>query len=70
MVAASGLDLVKSNFGFNSSEWILLGIGFIAAFITALLAVQFFLRYIEKHSFVTFGWYRIIIGIAILLWII
>jgi undecaprenyl-diphosphatase len=70
MAAASGLDLLKSNFSFTSSEWLLLSIGFISAFLTALLAVRFFLRYIKKHSFIAFGWYRIIIGIAILLWII
>lgn len=70
MAAASGLDLVKNDFSFNNSEWILLAIGFISAFITALLAVRFFLRYIEKHSFTAFGWYRIIIGIIILLWLI
>lgn len=66
MVAASGLDIIKSDFSFSTSEWGLLATGFVTAFITALLAVQFFLRYIEKHSFSAFGWYRIIIGLLIL----
>lgn len=70
MFAASGLDVIKSDFNFTSSELSLLAVGFIAAFITALLAVRFFLRYIEKHSFSAFGWYRIIIGLLILLFLI
>lgn len=67
MVAASGLDLIKTNINFDSSEWLLLLTGFICAFITALIAIKFFLRYISRHSFTTFGWYRIAIGILILL---
>ncbi len=67
MVAATGFDLIKSGITFNSSEWGLLITGFIFAFITALLAVKFFLHYIQKHSFTPFGWYRIVIGILILL---
>lgn len=66
MVAASGLDLIKSNINFNGQQWLLLCLGFVCAFITALLAVRFFLRYIEKHSFSAFGWYRIIVGLLIL----
>jgi undecaprenyl-diphosphatase len=70
IMAASGLDLVKSNVSFNTSEWLLLIIGFISAFITALFAVRFFLRYIENHSFSAFGWYRIIIGLLILFFLV
>lgn len=70
MVGAAGLDLVESNFIFNSSEWLLLAVGFFAAFVTALLAVKLFLRFIEKHSFATFGWYRIIVGLLILFFLI
>jgi len=70
MLAATGLDVIKNDFNFTSSEWSLLAVGFVTAFITALLAVQFFLRYIEKHSFSAFGWYRIIIGLLILFFLI
>lgn len=66
MAAASGLDILKSNLTFTSTQWLLLLVGFVCAFLTALLAVRFFLRYIEKHSFTAFGWYRIIIGLLIL----
>lgn len=69
MLAATGLDLIKSDFAFSNYEWLLIAIGFVVAFLTALLAIKFFLSYIQKHSFAGFGWYRIIIGLLILLFI-
>ena len=70
MAAASGLDIIKSNASFSAHEWQLLATGFIAAFLTALIAIRAFLRYIEKHSFASFGWYRIIIGLFIILFLL
>jgi len=67
MVAATALDLIKSNFSFSTNEWFLVAVGFVGAFITALFAVKFFLKYISDHTFVAFGVYRIIL--AILFWI-
>lgn len=64
MAAATGLDLVKSSFSFSSTEWVLLAVGFAGAFVTALLAVKFFLRFVEYHTFVPFGVYRIILAAA------
>ena len=48
-------------------EWASVAIGFTAAAITAFLAVKWLLRYVQNHTFVIFGWYRIVLGIAILL---
>lgn len=67
MVAATGLDLIRSEFSFSSNEWMLLAVGFIGAFITALFAVKFFLKYIANHTFVGFGIYRIVL--AIMFWV-
>lgn len=67
MLAATGLDLLNSGFIFTGFEWKLLLLGFTSAFITALLAVNWFISYIKKHNFTGFGWYRIIIGLAVLL---
>ncbi len=64
MVAATGLDLIKSEFSFSANEWMVLAVGFIGAFITAMFAVKFFLQYIAKHTFVAFGIYRILLAIA------
>src|SRR3989338_3853795 len=66
MLAATGYDLVKTGFSFSSNEWLLVLTGFITAFIVALLAIKSFLKFITTHSFTSFGWYRIIIGIVFL----
>ncbi len=63
MVAATGLDLVKSSFSFTSGDYQLLAIGFISAFVTALLAVKAFLQFIKSNTFIPFAWYRIILSI-------
>jgi undecaprenyl-diphosphatase len=66
MLAATGLDLVKSYRLFNSSQFLTLGVGFIVAFVTAILAIKFLLNFIKKHDFSVFGVYRIIL--AVLYW--
>lgn len=67
MLAATGLDMISSSFAFSSYEWSLLALGFAGAFITAILAIKFLLRFIEHHTFIPFGMYRIVL--AILFWI-
>ncbi|MBN8837360.1 MAG: undecaprenyl-diphosphate phosphatase [Sphingobacteriia bacterium] len=52
--------LVKDNF-------VTLGIGAVVAYIVALLAVKFFIGYVQKHGFKIFGWYRIVLGAVVLL---
>ncbi len=66
LIAASGLDLVKTGFVFSQNEWMLLGIGFVSAFVSALFAVKIFVRYIEKHNFIGFGIYRILLALVFL----
>lgn len=63
MFAASALDIYKSNFSFTSKEVLLISIGFITAYITAIIAMKSFLKFIQNNSFTSFGIYRIIIGI-------
>lgn len=70
MAAATGLDLLKANFAFSMNEWSLLGVGFLGAFITALIAVKWFLTFIKTHSFIPFGIYRIILAIVFFFFII
>ena len=41
-------------------------VGNIVAFVVALLAIKFFITYLQKHGFKLFGWYRILVGIALL----
>jgi undecaprenyl-diphosphatase len=59
MLGAAVFDLTKSAARFTPKEFHCLALGFIVSFIVALLAVKFFVRYIEKHNFMVFGFYRI-----------
>lgn len=68
MLAASGLDLVKSNFSYSQNEWIILIIGFISSFAVAMIVVKWFLKYVQNHTFIPFGIYRIVV--AIIFWYI
>jgi undecaprenyl-diphosphatase len=53
----------------DKNNLILLGIGNVVAFIVALLAIKFFISFLQKYGFKMFGWYRIIVG-GILLFLI
>lgn len=68
MLAASALDFYKSAWGFNASEMTALLIGFVGSFIVAYFSVKYFIKYIQTHTFIPFGVYRIII--ALLFWFI
>ncbi|MBF0504998.1 MAG: undecaprenyl-diphosphatase UppP [Candidatus Omnitrophica bacterium] len=64
MLAATVLDLIKTDATLNSNEWGLLGVGFLVAFIVAWGAVKFLLQYIQRHNFTPFGVYRILAALA------
>ena len=68
IAAASGLDLIKSNLNYSLNEWILLIVGLVGSFITALIVVKWFIKYVQNHTFIPFGIYRIVL--AILFWYI
>jgi len=63
MAAATGLDLIKSSFLFSPKEILILLIGFMGAFLSALAAVRTFISYVQKHNFTGFGIYRICISV-------
>lgn len=66
MAAATGYDLYKSPPVFSAEEITVWIIGFSISFITAILGIKFFLKFIKKNNFIPFGWYRIIIGLIVL----
>lgn len=70
MVAATVLDIWKSGSLFSSADWPLLGVGFVTAFVVALLAVKFLLRYVETHTFMAFGVYRIVVAVLFFIFIL
>jgi len=68
MFGASALKLLKFGFNFTGAEVLLLVIGMVTAFLVSLLAIKFLISYIKKNDFSFFGYYRIILGILILLY--
>ena len=67
MFGASLLKLLKFGFDFTALELGLLAIGTVTAFVVSLLALKFLMGYVKKHDFKIFGWYRIVLGIIVLL---
>ena len=68
MFGASALKLVKFGFDFTSQELIILFVGLVSAFVVSILAIKFLMSYIKKHDFTAFGWYRIVLGAAVILY--
>lgn len=68
MVVASGYKLLKVGFSLTGLEWAALGTGSLVSFLVSLLIVKFLLSYIKKHDFKVFGYYRIVLGIIVLLY--
>ena len=70
MFGASLLKVVKYfvNVGlFSLSQLVLLFVGTVVAFIVSLFAIKALLNYVKKHDFTVFGWYRIILGVFVIL---
>lgn len=68
MFGASLLKVVKFGFDFSSLELALLLIGTVVSFVVSVFVLRFLLGYIKKHDFKVFGWYRIVLGIVVLLY--
>ena len=68
MFGASLLKLVKYGFAFTGSEVLLLVVGMVSAFVVSMLVISFLMGYIRKHDFKVFGWYRIVLGLLVLLY--
>ena len=73
MAGASGLKLVKAAANgslalFTGTEWLLLAVGFIVAFLVSLIVIRMLMQFIQKHDFKPFGWYRIVLGLVVLVW--
>lgn len=68
MIGASGYKLIKFGFDFSSTEIITLIVGMVVAFAVSILAIKFLMGYIKKHDFKVFGWYRIGLGILVLIY--
>jgi undecaprenyl-diphosphatase len=67
MFAASGLDLYKSRHLLTAADLPVFSVGMIVAFVSALVVLKAFLRFVSSRSFTPFAWYRLALGIVILL---
>ena len=72
MLGASGLKIVKyfvkTGVGYTGKETAILITGMIVAFVVSIFAIKFLMGYIRNHNFKVFGYYRIILGIIILIY--
>ena len=68
MVAASAYSLFKYRAILNVNQFIVLSVGFAVSFLVALAAIKFLISYVQKHDFKIFGYYRIILGIIIIVY--
>jgi undecaprenyl-diphosphatase len=66
LFAASAYSLLKAGFTLTSEETVVLAVGFVVSFIVALLVIAGFMKFISRHDFKPFGYYRIILGALIL----
>ncbi|MBX7138505.1 MAG: undecaprenyl-diphosphate phosphatase [Oligoflexia bacterium] len=67
MAAATLFDLLKSWSAIPSEQLVSFGIGFLVAFLTALVALRVFIGLVSRYSMRPFGWYRIGLGVLVLL---
>ena len=68
MLGASALKLVKFGFSYTGLEFAILIAGVLTAFLVSVLAIKFLMKYIKKHDFKIFGVYRILLGIAVIIY--
>lgn len=68
MFGLSAIKIIKFGFGFTALELCITLLGMLVAFVVSLIVVKFLMNYIRKHDFKVFGWYRIILGVVILIY--
>jgi len=66
MFGATALKLLKNGLVFTEREWAYLALGSAIAFVVAYIVIKWFMDFIKKRSFASFGLYRIILGIIVL----
>ena len=68
MFGLSFLKIIKFGLAFSATELTVLVIGTVVAFLVSILVIKFLMGYIKKHDFQIFGWYRIVLGILVILY--
>lgn len=68
MLGMSVLKVAKFGLNFTGTEFFTLAVGMIVAFLVSVLVIKFLMNFIKKHDFKPFGWYRIVLGVVVLLY--
>lgn len=68
MFGLSFIKLIKFGLAFTGTEIAILLVGSVTAFLVSLFVIKFLMSYIKKHDFRVFGWYRIALGIIVLIY--
>jgi undecaprenyl-diphosphatase len=68
MLGASLLKILKFGLSFTGVELAILIVGMAVAFVVSVIVIKFLMGYIKKHDFKVFGWYRIVLGVAVLVY--
>jgi undecaprenyl-diphosphatase len=63
MLGAFTLDLIKNRHILSGADFPIIAIGFVAAFLTAVVVVRSLLGYVSRHGYGLFGWWRLIVGV-------
>lgn len=66
IIGAGLFSLLDAKISFTNEMIYILIVGFLTSFLFAIIVIKAFIRFIQKHSFNLFGWYRIILGILII----
>ncbi|MGN1021928.1 MAG: undecaprenyl-diphosphate phosphatase [Lachnospiraceae bacterium] len=68
MAGASLLKMVKYDGALSGDEKLILAVGMVVAFVVSMFIIRFLMNYIRRHDFKVFGWYRIALGAAVILY--
>lgn len=68
MAGASLLKMIRFGFHFTGMEAAILATGMVVAFVVSILVIRLLMSYIRKHDFKPFGWYRIILGVLVIVY--
>jgi len=68
MFGLSFLKLLKFGFAFTMAELVILLVGCVTAFVVSVIVIRFLMGYIKKKDFKLFGWYRIVLGVIVILY--
>ena len=70
MFGASFLKMVKFGIHYTGGEVLILVLGMVTAFIVSIVSIRFLLSYIKTNDFKAFGWYRIVLGLVVIAYMV